>query len=58
MNRNGNTLITRGKRRPKINSMKGKTLNKLKEGDAREQLKEGGHPERTQGIVHTLKKNS
>ena len=35
--------------------MKGNTLKKLKEGDARKQLKEGGCPEHTQGIGHTLK---
>ena len=37
---------TRGKRMPEINSMKGNTLNKLKEGDARNE---------TQGIGHILK---
>ena len=35
--------------------MKGNTLNKLKEGDARKQLKEGGCLEHTQGIGYTLK---
>ena len=30
-------------------------LNKLNEGDAQKQLKDGGCPEDTQGIVHTLK---
>ena len=38
---------TRGKRMPEINSMKGNTLNKLKEGDARNE---------TQGIGHILKR--
>ena len=37
---------------------KKKTLNKLKEGDARKPLKEGGCPQRTKGIGCTLKKNS
>ena len=37
---------TQGKRMPEINSMKGNTLNKLKEGDARNE---------TQGIGHILK---
>ena len=46
---------TRGKSMPEINSMKGNTLNKLKEGDARKQLKEGGCPAHTQGIRNTLK---
>ena len=40
---------------PKINLVKGNTLNKLKEGDVRKQLKEGKCPEHTQGIGHTLK---
>ena len=40
---------------PSINSMKGNTLNKLKEGDAQKQFKEGGGLEHTQGIGHTLK---
>ena len=35
--------------------MKGNTLNKLKEGDARKELKEEGCSEYTQGIGHTLK---
>ena len=35
---------------------KKKTLNKLKEGDARKQLKEGGGPQHTKGIGCTLKK--
>ena len=35
--------------------MKGNTLNKLKEGDARKELKEEGCLEHTQGIGHTLK---
>ena len=35
--------------------MKGNTLNKLKEGHARKQIKEGGCPKHTQGIGHTLK---
>ena len=35
--------------------MKENTLNKLKEEDARKQLKERGCPEHTQGIGHTLK---
>ena len=35
--------------------MKGNTLNKLKEGDAQKQIKEGGCPEHTQGIGYTLK---
>ena len=30
--------------------MKGNTLNKLKERDARKQLKEGGCPQHTKGI--------
>ena len=34
--------------------MKGNTLNKLQEGDARKKLNEGGCPEHIQGIVHTL----
>ena len=34
--------------------MKGNTLNNLKEGDARKQLKEGGCPAHTQGIRNTL----
>ena len=37
---------------------KKKTLNKLKEGDARKQLKEGGCAQHTKGIGSTLKKNS
>ena len=45
---NGNTLITLEERGiPKINSMKGNTLNKLKEGDAQNE---------TQGIGHILKR--
>ena len=36
--------------------LKKKTLNKLKEGDARKPLKEGGCPQRTKGIGCTLKK--
>ena len=40
---------TRGKRMPEINSMKGNTLNKHKEGDARNE---------TQGIGHILKKKT
>ena len=36
---------TRGKRMPKINSMRGNTLNEIKEGDARNE---------TQGIGHIL----
>ena len=35
--------------------MKGNTQNKLKEGDARKQLKERGCPAHTQGIGNTLK---
>ena len=35
--------------------MKENTLNKLKEEDARKQLKEGKCPKHTQGIGHTLK---
>ena len=34
---------TRGKRMPEINSMKGNTLNKLKEGDARNETQVIGH---------------
>ena len=42
---------TQGKRIPK----KGNTINQLKVGDARKQLKEGGRLEHSQGIMHTLK---
>ena len=35
--------------------MKVNTLNKLKEGDARKQLKTGGCPQRTKGTGCTLK---
>ena len=37
----------RGKRIPEGNSMKGNTLNKLREGDAQQTTKEGGYPEHT-----------
>ena len=37
---------TRGKRMPEINSMRGNTLNELKEGDAQNEI---------QGIGHILK---
>ena len=42
---------TQGKRIPK----KGNTINQLKVGDARKQLKEGGRLEHSQGIMHALK---
>ena len=35
--------------------MKGNTLNKRKEGDARKQLMDVGCPEHTKGIGRTLK---
>ena len=40
---------------PKINSMKGNTLNKPKEGDARKNIREGECPKHTQGKRHSLK---